>query len=66
MKTLLKLALAGALTVVLVKWARQWSQTEGSAVGDRKPTDGSVAEWEQDAADPLRGENLRVEPTPTQ
>ena len=65
MKTLLKLALAGALTAIAFRLARQWSKTEDTVLGDREPAGGSVADWEQDAADPIRGENLRVEPTAT-
>jgi hypothetical protein len=56
MKTLFKLALAGLLTAVLVKWVRQWQDI------DRLSPDGQAGSWEPDAAEPLRGENLQVEP----
>jgi hypothetical protein len=56
MKTLFKLVLLGALTAVLVKWARQ--QSAESSI----PTVNPMKDWEPDAADPLRGENLKVEP----
>ena len=54
MKTLLKLALIGGLTAVLVKWAREWSK-------DGVPTLSPLENWQPDAASPLRGENLEVE-----
>ncbi len=54
MKTLLKLAFVGALTAVLVKWAREWSK-------DGVPTLNPLENWQPDAASPLRGENLEVE-----
>jgi len=65
MKTLLKLALAGAITAVLVKWARQRIAdgeipTVNPAVGG-----GLVGDWTADAAEPMRGENLSVEPAET-
>jgi hypothetical protein len=52
MKTLLKLALASALTAVLVRWARQ-SLNE-------LPTVRPVRDAEPDVAEPLRAEDLRV------
>ena len=55
MKTLLKLALVGALTAVLVKWARQWSEDS-----DSFPTLKPVRDAEPTAAEPLRDEDLRV------
>jgi len=55
MKTLLKLALAGALTAVVIKWMREWSK-------DGVPTLNPLENWQPDAANPLRGENLQVEP----
>ena len=54
MKTLLKLAFVGALTAVLVKWAREWAK-------DGVPTLSPLENWQPDAASPLRGENLEVE-----
>jgi hypothetical protein len=54
MKTLLKLALAGALAAVLVRWARQWS-TENDL-----PTLNPIADAEPTVAEPLRDEDLRV------
>ena len=58
MKTLLKLALAGVLAAVLVKWMRDLSST-----GVTQPATGQpVGDWEPDAGAPLRGENLSVEP----
>jgi hypothetical protein len=59
MKTLLKLALAGAIAAVLVKWARE-------AAGEgRIPTVNPMGDWEPDAGEPLRGENLTTEPSVT-
>jgi hypothetical protein len=55
MKTLLKLALASALIAVLAKWARQ------STADSRSSADNATKDWEPDAAEPLRGENLSVE-----
>jgi hypothetical protein len=54
MKTLFKLALIGAFTAVLVKWAREWSK-------DGVPTLNPLENWQPDAASPLRGEDLQVE-----
>ena len=54
MKTLFKLALIGAFTAVVVKWAREWSK-------DGVPTLNPLENWQPDAASPLRGENLQVE-----
>jgi len=54
MKALLKLALVGALTAVVIKWAREWSK-------DGVPTLNPLENWQPDAASPLRGENLQVE-----
>jgi hypothetical protein len=59
MKTLFKLAFAVALTAGLLKWWRQ------SVNESRAPTVGPTADWEPDAAAPLRGENLSVEPPVT-
>ena len=65
MKTLLKFALAGALAAIAIELARQWSKDEGSVLGEPESTGGPVGDWEPDAANPLRGENLSVEPTVT-
>ena len=54
MKALLKLALVGALTAVVIKWAREWSK-------DGVPTLNPLENWQPDAASPIRGENLQVE-----
>jgi hypothetical protein len=59
MKTLLKLALAGVLAAVLVKWMRELSGTGVT----RQATGQPVGDWEPDAGAPLRGENLSVEPS---
>ena len=66
MKALFKLALAGAITAVLVQWARrriadQQIPTVNPAVGGA-----DVGDWTPDAAEPLRGENLSVEPAETE
>jgi len=55
MKTLLKLALAGALASVLYKWARQWAEDS-----DSLPTLNPVRDAEPNVAEPLRDEDLRV------
>jgi hypothetical protein len=55
MKTLLKLALVGALTAVLVKWARQWAEDS-----DALPILNPVRDAEPNAAEPLQDEDLRV------
>jgi hypothetical protein len=52
MKALLKLALAGALAAVLVRWARESL--------DELPTVNPVRDAEPNAAEPLRDEDLRV------
>ena len=54
MKTLLRLALAGALVALVVRWARQWSAEDGL------PTLNPVRDAEPNAAEPLRDEDLRV------
>ena len=56
MKTLLKLALAGALAAVLVRWARQMS----TGALDDVPTLNPVRDAEPTVAEPLRDEDLRV------
>jgi hypothetical protein len=56
MKYLLKLALAGALAAVFVKWARQWSTEES----DGLPTINPVRDAEPTVAEPLRDDVLRV------
>ena len=56
MKTLLKLALAGALAAVLVRWARDWLDE----AWDDFPTVNPVRDAEPTAAEPLREEDLRV------
>jgi hypothetical protein len=56
MKTLLKVALAGALAAVLVKWTRQWQTDEGAGL----PTLNPVRDAEPNHAEPLRDEDLRV------
>ena len=56
MKTLLKLALAGALAAVFVKWARQWA-ADG---WDDVPAVNPVRDAEPNVAEPLREEDLRV------
>lgn len=62
MKTLLRLALAGAITAVLVQWARR--RLADSEIPTVNPAVGGadVGDWTADAAEPLRGENLSVEP----
>ena len=59
MKTLLKLALAGALAAILVKWARQWmADASDSAAGALEvPT---LNPEPLSAAEPLRGDDLRA------
>jgi hypothetical protein len=59
MKALFKLALAGVLAAIVVKWVRD-STGEG-----RIPTVNPMKDWEPDAAAPLRGENLSTEPPVT-
>lgn len=56
MKTLLKLALAGALAAVLVRWARQWSTGTLAELPTLKP----VRDAEPTVAEPLQDEDLRV------
>jgi len=56
MKTLLKVALAGALAAVLVKWARQWQVDGGAGL----PTLNPVRDAEPNQAEPLRDDDLRV------
>lgn len=56
MKTLLKLALAGAIAAVLARWARQWL----ADASDGFPTLGPVRDAEPTVAEPLRDEDLRV------
>ena len=56
MKTLFKLALAGALAAVLVKWMRQWT-VDG---WDDLPTENPLRDAEPDVKEPLREEDLRV------
>jgi hypothetical protein len=56
MKTLLKIALAGALAAVLVRWARNWT----ADALDELPTVNPVRDAEPTAAEPLRDEDLRV------
>lgn len=55
MKTLLKLALAGALAAVFFKWARQWAEDS-----DALPTLNPVRDAEPNVAEPLQDEDLRV------
>ena len=55
MKTLLKLALAGALAAVFVKWARQWIEDS-----DEAPIVNPVRDAEPTVAEPLQDEDLRV------
>lgn len=62
MKTLLRLALAGALTAVLVRWLRDRSESADATLPNRESAGQPTGDWEPDAAEPLRGENLRVEP----
>jgi len=50
MKTLLKLALAGALSAVLVKWARQWRADAGAQL----PTLNPAPDAGLKATEPLR------------
>jgi hypothetical protein len=54
MKTLFKLALAGALAAVVFRWARQWL-TE-----DELPTLNPLRDAEPTVAEPLRDDDLRV------
>ena len=56
MKSLLKLALAGALATVLVRWARRWS----SEVAGDIPTINPVRDAEPNVAEPLQEGDLRV------
>jgi len=56
MKTLLKLALAGALAAVLARWGRQWT----ADALDELPTVNPVRDAEPTAAEPLQEEDLRV------
>ncbi len=64
MKALLRLALAGAITAVLVQWARR--RIADSGIPTVNPAGGGlVGDWTADAAEPLRGENLTVEPAET-
>lgn len=70
MKTLLRFALAGAVAYVVAKWARQWLEEDDAGLPTLNPVPGSQASneskaYEPDAGEPLRGEDLRVEPGST-
>jgi hypothetical protein len=65
MKTLLRLALAGAITAVLVQWLRRRIADEAIPTVNPAVGGGLVGDWTADAAEPLRGENLTVEPAET-
>ena len=56
MKTLLKLALAGVLAAVFVKWTRQWMADSR----DDLPTTIPVRDAEPTVPEPLQEEDLRV------
>ena len=56
MKTLVKLALVGALAAVLFKWARQWS---ADAV-DKVPIANPLRDAEPNVEEPLREDDLRI------
>jgi len=56
MKTLFKLALAGALAAVLVKWMRQWTADGWDVLPPANP----LRDAEPDVEEPLREEDLRV------
>ena len=56
MKTLLKLALMGAVTAVLVKWSREGKYDARNVL----PTLNPGRDAEPNMAEPLRDEDLRV------
>jgi len=56
MKILLKLALAGALAAVFVKWTRQWMADSR----DELPTANPLRDAEPIVPEPLQEEDLRV------
>jgi len=59
MRTLLKIALAGALAAVIVKWTRGWLADTSDPAGGRRDVP-TINPEPLSAAEPLRGEDLRA------